>query len=126
MASEPTQRSLAHLRTMAGSLVAIVERWNPHAKVRQDLFGFADLVAVIPGVPGTTYVQTTSGSNVSKRLDKMRTEPVASRVRACLATGNTVMVHGWRLAGPRGKRKRWTLREVEVTPADLLPAEPRA
>jgi microcystin degradation protein MlrC len=119
MASKPTQRSLAHLRAMAGSLVAIVERWNPHAKVRQDLFGFADLVAVIPGVPGTTYVQTTSGANVAHRLAKIREEPVASRVRACLAAGNTVMVHGWRKSGARGARKVWTLREVVVTRAEV-------
>lgn len=119
MASKPTQRSLAHLRATAGALVAIVERWNPHAKVRQDLFGFADLVAVIPGVPGTTYVQTTDGTSVSKRLQKLRSEPVVHRVRACLAAGNTVIVHGWRKAGARGERKTWALREVVLTEADL-------
>lgn len=117
--TSPTQRSLAHLRGVAGSLVAVVERWNPHAKVRQDLFGFADLVAVIPGVPGTTYVQTTSGTNVAARLTKLREEPIASRVRACLAAGNTVMVHGWRKVGERGRRKLWDLREVVVTPDQL-------
>lgn len=120
LAVSPTQRSLVHLRGLAGALVAIVERWNPHARVTQDLFGFADLVAVIPGMPGTTYVQTTSGTNVAARLAKMRAEPVASRVRACLAAGNTVMVHGWRKAGARGKRKTWQLREVVVTPDELL------
>ena len=115
----PTQRSLAHIRGMAGALVAIVERWNQHAKVRQDLFGFADLVAVIPGMPGTVYVQTTSGANVAARLNKMRAEPVVARVRACLAAGNSVMVHGWAKRGARGKRKTWTLREVVVTAAEL-------
>jgi hypothetical protein len=34
----PTQRSLAYLRA-EGWQVAIVERWNPHARIRQDLFG---------------------------------------------------------------------------------------
>jgi hypothetical protein len=80
-------------------------------------------VAVIPGVPGTTYVQTTDGTSVSKRLAKMRAEPVASRIRACLAAGNTVLVHGWRRTGPRGKRKTWALREVRITPADLSEGE---
>jgi hypothetical protein len=115
----PTQRSLAHLRSVAGDMVAIVERYNPHARRHVDLFHFADLVAVIPGMPGTIYVQTTSGPNVAARLTKMRAEPIASRVRACLAAGNTVMVHGWRKAGPRGQRKVWTLREVVLTPDEV-------
>jgi hypothetical protein len=100
-------------------MVAVVERYNPHARRRIDLFQFADLVAVIPGVPGTTYVQTTSGDNVSHRLAKLRAEPVSSRVRACLAAGNTVLIHGWRKVGPRGARKTWDLREVVVTAAEL-------
>jgi len=117
--SSPTQRSLRYLRAIAGDMVAVVEKWNQHARIRQDLFGFADLVAVIPGVPGTTYIQTTSSANVAHRIAKMRAEPVASRVRACLATDNTVLVHGWRRAGARGRRKTWQLREVVVT-AEML------
>jgi hypothetical protein len=115
----PTQRSLAHLRGIAGEMVGVVEKRLPRQHVTQDLFGFADIVAVIPGMPGTIYVQTTSGPNVAARLTKMRAEPIASRVRACLAAGNTVMVHGWRRAGPRGKRKVWTLREVVLTPDEV-------
>jgi hypothetical protein len=98
----PTQRSLAHLRALAGDMVGVVEKRIPYQRITQDLFGFADIVAVLPGVPGTTYVQTTDGSNVAHRLAKMRAEPVASRVRACLAAGNTA------------------LREVVITAAELV------
>jgi translation initiation factor IF-1 len=115
----PTQRSLAHLRALAGEMVGVVERRLPYTHVTVDLFGFSDLVAIIPGIPGTVYVQTTSGANVAARLSKMRNEPIASRVRACLAAGNTVMVHGWARRGPRGKRKLWELREVVLTPDEV-------
>src|ERR1700751_4932922 len=57
----PTQRSKAYLEN-AGYLVAITERWNPHAKVRQDMFGFIDMLAVKEGE--ILGVQTTSRSNM--------------------------------------------------------------
>ena len=43
MKTSPMQRSLKHLRD-AGWTCAIVEHWNLHAKIRQDLFGFGELV----------------------------------------------------------------------------------
>lgn len=45
----PTARSLAHLREL-GCRVKVVEKWNPFAKVRQDLFG-GDLLALKAGEP---------------------------------------------------------------------------
>ena len=64
----PTQRSLAYLREQ-GYTVAIVERWNPFARIRQDLFGFVDLLAIRKGE--TLAVQTTS-TNVSERIKKIQ------------------------------------------------------
>lgn len=61
----PTQRSLCKLRA-DGWLVAVVERWNPYARVRQDLFGFADLLAIKGNE--VLAVQTTSGDHVAHRL----------------------------------------------------------
>lgn len=57
--TSPTQRSLAHLRSL-GYRVAVVERWNPHARIRQDLFGVLDLLAVRDGE--ILGVQTTNAS----------------------------------------------------------------
>jgi hypothetical protein len=45
----PTARSLAHLREL-GYKARVVEKWNPWAKVRQDLFG-GDLIGLKPGEP---------------------------------------------------------------------------
>jgi len=67
----PTQRSLAMLRE-AGYLYAIVEHWNYFAKIRQDYFGFGDILAVDATTNTTVIVQTTSGSNFAARRTKIR------------------------------------------------------
>lgn len=102
----PTQRSLELLRKQ-GYTVGVVEHWNPFARIRQDLFGFIDLVAVRPGVRGVLAVQTTSGGNVSARLAKIRSE---ARAGIWLAAGNAIVVHGWR----KNSKRRWECREVVV------------
>jgi hypothetical protein len=101
----PTQRSLAKLRA-DGYLVAVVEKWNPHAKIRQDLFGIIDLLAIRDGE--TLGVQTTSGSNVAARVAKIAD---CSHVGALRAAGWRLLVHGWR----KGANGRWALREVDCS-----------
>jgi len=99
----------------SGWLVAVVERWNPHARLRQDLFGFGDLLAVKGNL--VALIQTTSGSNVSARIAKIRANPSAA---IWLGMGNEnrrIVVHGWRKAGPRGKRKTWQCRMVRLWPS---------
>ena len=106
----PTQRSLKKLRD-EGYTCAITERWNAHAKIRQDLFGFIDVLAFNDLI--TLAVQTTSGDNVSARIQKIMALPAAR----AWATGNifrSIVVHGWRKVGPRGKRKVWECREVPI------------
>jgi len=107
--SSPTQRSLKELRK-DGWTVAITEHWNPFAHIRQDLFGFIDLVAMSPS-RGLLAVQTTSGSNVGKRIAKIKAEP---RAAIWLACGGRIQVHGWRKVGAKGKRKLWECRTVEI------------
>jgi hypothetical protein len=108
----PTQRSLAWLRRR-GATAAVVERYNPHAKRRVDLFGFIDLVA-LDGGQGVLGIQTTSADHVSHRLAKLR-EECAEAMERWLNAGNRLVIHGWAKQGPRGRRKLWTLREVVVT-----------
>ena len=110
----PTARSLRVLR-QRGATPAVVERRLPRGFVTQDLYGFIDLVALEPGQVGLLGVQTTSGANVAARLTKIAQEPRAALWLAC---GNRIVVHGWRRAGPRGKRKTWQLRELVVTGAE--------
>lgn len=105
----PTQRSLKKLRA-EGWLVAITERWNPWSKTRQDLFGFVDLLAVRGDE--TLAVQTTSGSNVSARLEKIHSTQAASLWLE--SPSRKIVIHGWRKIGSRGKRKMWDCREVTV------------
>lgn len=109
----PTQRSLKHLRDQ-GYTAAIVERYLPipGAPKRVDLWGMFDIEAISPpddaGVRHILYVQTTSGSNVSSRLTKIR----ASSILPLLMEVPSVraVVHGWRL----NSKRRWVLREVPV------------
>lgn len=106
----PCQRSLKKLRS-DGWTCAITEHWNPYSKTRSDLFGFCDILCFKDEV--TLAVQTTSGDNVSHRLEKIMGIPAAK----AWATGSIfrqITIHGWRKVGPRGKRKVWECREVPV------------
>lgn len=105
----PTQRSLKKMRD-DGWTCAITERWNPYAKIRQDLFGFIDILCFKEEM--TLAVQTTSGVNVSSRLEKIKGIPEAKAWASTLF--RRIVVHGWRKVGPRGKRKVWECREVPV------------
>lgn len=112
MKTSPTQRSLALLRSR-GYLVAVVEKWNPHIHIRQDLWGFADLLAIRDN--DCLLVQTTIGANAAHRVAKIRGIPHAA---TWLASPNrTIVVHAWRKAGDRGKRKLWQCREIPILPA---------
>ena len=88
--TSPTQRSLAHLRAL-GYRVAIVERWNPFARIKQDLFGVLDLLAVKDGE--ILGVQTTSGSNVAARIAKLAESEAVPDLRRA---GMRLEVHGLR------------------------------
>lgn len=101
----PTQRTLAELRKR-GLMAAVVERWNAHARIRQDLFGVLDVVAVGDG--GTVGVQATSGSNVSSRVAKLTESDALPLLREA---GWTILVHGWR----KNAKGRWVLREVDLS-----------
>lgn len=109
----PTRRTLKLCRDH-GWTCQVVERWNPFAKVRQDLFGFIDLVAMT----GTQIVgiQATSGANVAARITKIRENPKSEE---WLRSGGRLFVHGWRKLKSSG---RWECREIEITLAILRDA----
>lgn len=122
--SSPTQRTLKHLRD-EGWTAAIVEHWNPFAHIRQDLAGWIDVLCWRPNDIGCVGVQTTTGDNLSARIQKARGN---SALIAWLLAGNRLFAHGWtkkreiRPDGRLGKRQVWTLREVEVRIEDVTPA----
>jgi hypothetical protein len=105
----PTQRALKLARGL-GWQVAIVEKWNPHAKIRQDLFGVFDLLAV--GNGKILGIQVSSGSNHAARVRKIREWAGLSD---WLSAGGQAEVWTWSKKGPRGKAKVWTLRQEQVT-----------
>ena len=114
MPSKTIQRSVKYLKDN-GYLVQIVERWNHFAKVRQDMFGWIDIVAVKPGKP-ILGVQTTTGNMAAVRLDKARGNEA---LKAWISGGGQLVVHSWDKRGPRGKRKVWTVVERWVSMSDL-------
>lgn len=91
----PAARSKAALER-DGYLVAVVERWNAFARIRQDLWGFADLLALRRGE--VLAVQVTSTPNVSARVRKIAESETAPRVREA---GVRIEVHGWSKHGAR-------------------------
>ena len=106
----PTQRSLAHLRKW-GYIAAVVEKWNPHARIRQDAFGFGDILATNPesctraaraalakspydptqAFADIVLVQTTTDSNLSARAKKIEGLEAA---RSWLLAGGRIELHG--------------------------------
>ncbi len=113
MKTSPAARSKRTLQD-AGYFVAVTERWNPYAKIRQDMGGFADLVAWGPGP--ILAVQATSSANVSHRKAKILSLPQAL---TWLQAGGRLQIHGWGKQGARGKRKVWTLRVEELRLEDF-------
>lgn len=87
---------------------------------RHDTFGFADLIAVKPG--SIVFIQVTSWSNVSARVNKIACEEhgrgqharpmleIAKNLMSCC--GVRIVVEGWKQLD----NLRWESREVEVTP----------
>ena len=105
MATSPTQLSLKLMKSR-GYTCEITERWNSWAKIRQDLYGFIDVLCLGDGE--VVGVQTTSYSNMSARVKKIREHENFAMV--CRA-GIRILVQGWHKKGAR-----WEVREVEVEP----------
>lgn len=103
----PTQRSKQYAEKL-GYTVAIVEKWNQWARVRQDLYGFGDLLCMRPNTP-LLLVQTTSTGNISSRVNKIAALPESAH---WLSTGSQIEVWGWAKRGKKGTRKTWTLKKV--------------
>jgi hypothetical protein len=113
--TSPTQRSLQLLRK-DGFTAQVVEHWNAFAHIRQDLFGFIDIVAISDNRVGVLGIQATSQTNVSHRLEKCL--PMES-LKLWLMAGNTFEVHGWGKKGKRGERKLWKIDRRVITLLDL-------
>jgi len=99
----PIQLSLKYLRRM-GYECAVTEHWNPFAKVRQDLFGFSDILAF--GHDEFLLVQTTTRSNLSTRVKKIKGSAIAD---FWVRNGGKIEVHSWKKAG-----REWSVKVVKI------------
>ena len=106
MKTSPTQLSLKELRKTCDA-VQVVEKWNPHAKIRQDLFGFVDILALQGGE--TLAIQSTSWANVGSRAKKIAESPLFGAVRDA---GWKILIHGWR---KNAKTNRYELKQLDVS-----------
>jgi len=117
--NSPTKRALADLRKL-GFTAHVVERWNPFAHIRQDMFGVVDIVSMREGF-GILAVQATDSTSHSKRREKALAEP---RLRTWLLSGGRFEIWSYGLKGKAGVRKLYQLRREEVKLEDLPPAPP--
>lgn len=105
----PTARSLKYAREVLGWKAQVVEHWNAFAKVRVDLFGVIDIIAITPfGIMG---IQATSGDNHAAR----RTKSLASNeLRSWIEVGGHYEIWSWSKKGERGAAKHWALRRDPI------------
>lgn len=108
--SKTAQRTMKYLRGI-GYEAQVVERWNPFAGIRQDLFGWIDVVAVAGDIPGALGVQTTTAHNMTARLHKaLGNKALVAWIKA----GGRLVIHGWKKV-----KNRWVVDCRPVTLADL-------
>lgn len=113
----PTARTLEACRKL-GWLIDVTERTLGRF-VKKDLFGFADLVAIIPCFSGATFIQVTSVGNRSARTKKILDE-CTEQAKIVLSAGNRIEIWGWgryswmRKDGTKATKKRWDATRLEV------------
>lgn len=89
----PTQRTIRELRNN-GIKCAIVEKWNHHIKIRQDMFGIIDIIALDPE-KGVIGVQST-GTAFSRHVHKLQEEKAQETLDWLKTPGATLELWGWR------------------------------
>ena len=88
----PTERTLAALKAK-GCICGICERWIPRARIRKDLFGIIDIIALEPG-RGIVGVQST-GTDFANHNTKLTVEMAENSI-AWLEAGGHLELWGWR------------------------------
>ena len=102
----PTQLTLAKLQKENYRQVQIVEKWNSWGRVRVDLFGIIDVIAISDEFE-TVGIQTTTLNNIGARIKKIGDSEAVGDLRKA---GWKIHVHGW-----YKKNNRWHVKEVDVS-----------
>jgi hypothetical protein len=113
----PTARTLKLLRA-EGYTTAVVERWNAHARIRQDLFGWADVCAFHPRLRLIVLVQTTTADHLAARIAKAKALP---SLLAWLEAGGRAEFQGWQKRGPAWECKRVRVGVDDVDRSSIIP-----
>lgn len=90
MKQSPTSRTMKYLRGI-GMTVAVTEKWNSFVKIRQDLFGFGDLIAF--DANRVLLVQATTDANRASRRTKILSIPEAAAWTSAASRG--IMLVTW-------------------------------
>lgn len=109
-----TSRTLEYVRSQ-GWLADKVEYFNPYARKRKDMFGFADIVAL--GENSIIAIQSC-GSSFSEHFKKITEEPhVAENALKWLDCKGRILLIGWRKVKLKrgGKAMRWKPRIHEFS-----------
>lgn len=93
MGTSPTQRTMRELKKN-GIKAAIVEKWNSHIRIRQDMFGIIDIIALDPE-KGVVGVQST-GQDFSGHVKKLRDEKAQETLDWLSVPGTSLELWGWR------------------------------
>ena len=101
----PTEHSLKAL-AKEGYLCAVVEKWNPVIKIRHDLWGWCDILAIRKDE--VLAVQTTSKANISTRIKKIQDSDTVGKVRDA---GIRIEVHGWE----KNEKNRYVCKVVDIS-----------
>jgi len=104
MVASPTQRTLQRCRKL-GMTATVVEHWNSFARIRQDMFGCIDIVALKEDA--IVGIQATSTPNIRARIKKATQLPA---LRAWLKAGGRFEVWGWK----KNDRGRYDLTIVDI------------
>ena len=115
------QKSRALLKEQ-GYLTWIVEKpFNVYTKKREDLFNFIDLVGIRRDASGVVGIQACgedSSGHIKKILEgyhDQRGKEILPNpyIHTWLSAGNRFFIWAWRLRGAKGKRKTYSLRQIE-------------
>src|SRR5262245_6103902 len=111
----PTQRTLRALRN-EGAICGIVERFNQHVGphgIRQDLFGFIDAIALVPG-KGIVGIQCCARSGHAAHRTKICENEIAPE---WLKQGGRIEIWSWGKQKLKrgGKAERWTPKVEFIT-----------
>jgi len=105
----PTQLTLRKLKTDGWTTLAIVEHWNPFARkgmgIRQDLFGFIDVLAVKDG--DTFGIQCTTFNN---RLARVRKIEDSEHLPVLRKANWSLEVWGW-----HKKNNKWVVDIIDLS-----------